>query len=129
MVAISTASAPKPSDGVSVSSPRRIESTPVITAEKGIITATTVASRCFITLVRTIQQSVLESRAIATIQMRIGTFHSKYMGLIGAPLKVMKCSKNVVITLVTVIIVLAKKDMFFETRHVGRLLEYSAEDR
>jgi len=38
-----------------------------------------------------------------------------------------KCVETLVITLVTVIIVLAKKDMFFETRHVGRLLEYSKE--
>ena len=38
-----------------------------------------------------------------------------------------KCVETVVITLVTVIIVIAKKDMFFETRHVGRLLEYSNE--
>ena len=36
-----------------------------------------------------------------------------------------KCLETIVITLVTVIIVMAKKDMFFETRHVGRLLEYS----
>ena len=34
-----------------------------------------------------------------------------------------KCVETIVITLVTVIIVLIKKDMFFETRHVGRLLE------
>ena len=34
-----------------------------------------------------------------------------------------KCVETIVITLVTVIIVLVKKDMFFETRHVGRLLE------
>ena len=40
-----------------------------------------------------------------------------------------KIVETVVITIVTVIIVLAKKDMFFETRHVGRLLEYSAEER
>lgn len=40
-----------------------------------------------------------------------------------------KIVETVVITLVTVIIVLAKKDMFFETRHVGRLLEYSSEER
>ena len=40
-----------------------------------------------------------------------------------------KIVETVVITLVTVIIVLAKKDMFFETRHVGRLLEYSTEER
>ena len=40
-----------------------------------------------------------------------------------------KCVETLVITLVTVIIVWAKKDMFFETRHVGRLLEYSKEYR
>ena len=34
-----------------------------------------------------------------------------------------KCVETIVITLVTAIIVLIKKDMFFETRHVGRLLE------
>ena len=38
-----------------------------------------------------------------------------------------KCVETVVITLVTVIIVAANKDLFFETRHVGRLLEYSNE--
>ena len=37
-----------------------------------------------------------------------------------------KCLETIVITVLTVIIVLAKKDMFFETRHVGRLLEYSS---
>ena len=36
-----------------------------------------------------------------------------------------KCLETIVITVITVIIVMAKKDMFFETRHVGRLLEYS----
>ena len=36
-----------------------------------------------------------------------------------------KCLETIVITGVTIIIVMAKKDMFFETRHVGRLLEYS----
>ena len=40
-----------------------------------------------------------------------------------------KIVETVVITLVTVIIVIVKKDMFFETRHVGRLLEYSTTDR
>lgn len=40
-----------------------------------------------------------------------------------------KCVETIVITLVTVIIVIVKKDMFFETRHVGRLLEYSSADR
>ena len=38
-----------------------------------------------------------------------------------------KCVETIVITLVTVIIVLIKKDMFFETRHVGKLPEYSEE--
>ena len=38
-----------------------------------------------------------------------------------------KCVETIVITLVTVILVIVKKDMFFETRHVGRLLEYSKE--
>lgn len=37
-----------------------------------------------------------------------------------------KSVETVVITAVTVIIVMVKKDMFFETRHVGRLLEYTA---
>lgn len=36
-----------------------------------------------------------------------------------------KMVETVVITIVTVIIVMVKKDMFFETRHVGRLLEYN----
>ena len=40
-----------------------------------------------------------------------------------------KCVETVVITLVTVIIVIVKKDMFFETRHVGRLLACSTEDQ
>ena len=41
-----------------------------------------------------------------------------------------KIVETLVITIVTVIIVAVKKDMFFETRHVGRLLEYgTAEDR
>lgn len=40
-----------------------------------------------------------------------------------------KIVETVVITIVTVIIVAVKKDMFFETRHVGRLPEYSAADR
>jgi len=38
-----------------------------------------------------------------------------------------KCVETLVITVVTVIIVIANKDLFFETRHVGRLLEYSNE--
>ncbi len=36
-----------------------------------------------------------------------------------------KCLETIVITVLTVIIIMAKKDMFFETRHVGRLPEYS----
>ena len=36
-----------------------------------------------------------------------------------------KCLETIVITVVTIIIIMAKKDMFFETDHVGRLLEYS----
>ncbi|MBR2660912.1 MAG: CPBP family intramembrane metalloprotease [Clostridia bacterium] len=40
-----------------------------------------------------------------------------------------KCVETVVITAVTIIIVMANKDMFFETRHVGRLLEYTAGNR
>jgi hypothetical protein len=36
-----------------------------------------------------------------------------------------KCLETIVITVVTIIIIMAKKDMFFETRHVGRQLEYS----
>ena len=34
-----------------------------------------------------------------------------------------KCVETIVVMIVAVIIVLANKDMFFETRHVGRLLE------
>ena len=34
-----------------------------------------------------------------------------------------KCVETIVITLVTAIIVVVKKDMFFENRHVGRILE------
>lgn len=40
-----------------------------------------------------------------------------------------KCVETIVITLVAAIIVVSKKDMFFETRHVGRLLEYSYEGK
>ena len=40
-----------------------------------------------------------------------------------------KCIETVVITVVTIIIVAVKKDMFFETDHVGRLLEYQQESR
>ena len=39
-----------------------------------------------------------------------------------------KCLETIVITVLTVIIIMAKKDMFFETNHVGRLLEYSNRD-
>ena len=38
-----------------------------------------------------------------------------------------KCVETIVITIAAVIIVITNKDMFFETRHVGRLLEMSAE--
>ncbi len=38
-----------------------------------------------------------------------------------------KCLETIVITIVAVIIVVVKRDMFFETRHVGRLLDYSNE--
>ena len=34
-----------------------------------------------------------------------------------------KCVETIVVTAATIIIVIAKKDMFFETRHVGRLLQ------
>lgn len=37
-----------------------------------------------------------------------------------------KCVETVVVTAAAALIVLAEKDMFFETRHVGRLLEYTA---
>ena len=40
-----------------------------------------------------------------------------------------KCVETLVVTAATVIIVLAKKDMFFETRHVGRLLETLTEQQ
>ena len=41
-----------------------------------------------------------------------------------------KCVETLVVTAVTVVIVAANKDMFFETRHVGRLLEsVSAEQK
>ena len=39
-----------------------------------------------------------------------------------------KCVETVVVTAAAAIIVLAKKDMFFETRHVGRLLETLTEE-
>ena len=34
-----------------------------------------------------------------------------------------KCVETIVVVIATIIIVIAKKDMFFETRHVGRLLD------
>ena len=34
-----------------------------------------------------------------------------------------KCVETIVVTVVAAMIVIANKDMFFETRHVGRLLE------
>ena len=34
-----------------------------------------------------------------------------------------KCVETIVVTVAAAVIVLANKDMFFETRHVGRLLE------
>ena len=37
-----------------------------------------------------------------------------------------KCVETLVITLAAAVIVIAEKDMFFETRHVGKLPEYSA---
>ena len=39
-----------------------------------------------------------------------------------------KCVETLVVTVATVIIVAANKDMFFETRHVGRLLESVSEE-
>ena len=38
-----------------------------------------------------------------------------------------KCVETIVITIVTVIIVIARKDLFFETGHIGRLLDYRYE--
>ena len=38
-----------------------------------------------------------------------------------------KCVETIVVTIVTIIIVIAKKDMFFSTRHVGKLLDDVAE--
>ena len=40
-----------------------------------------------------------------------------------------KCLETIVITVVAILIVMAKKDMFFETRHVGRLLEYNSKQQ
>ena len=34
-----------------------------------------------------------------------------------------KCVETIVVTIVAIFIVITNKDMFFETRHVGRLLE------
>ena len=39
-----------------------------------------------------------------------------------------KCVETIVVTAATIVIVLANKDMFFETRHVGRLLETVSKD-
>ena len=39
-----------------------------------------------------------------------------------------KCVETIVVTIANVILVIAKKDMFFETRHVGRLLETVSEN-
>ena len=40
-----------------------------------------------------------------------------------------KCVETIVVTIATVIIVLVKKDLFFETRHVGRLLESLSDEQ
>ena len=40
-----------------------------------------------------------------------------------------KCVETIVVTAATVVIVLANKDMFFETRHVGRLLDTVGDKR
>jgi len=40
-----------------------------------------------------------------------------------------KCVETIVVTVATAIIVIANKDMFFETRHVGRLLESVSAER
>ena len=42
---------------------------------------------------------------------------------------VTKCVETVVVTMAAAIIVIAQKDMFFETRHVGRLLEVYSEQQ
>ncbi len=39
-----------------------------------------------------------------------------------------KCVETIVVTIPTVILVIVKKDLFFETRHVGRLLETVSEN-
>ena len=41
---------------------------------------------------------------------------------------VTKCVETVVVTIAAAIIVIAQKDMFFETRHIGRLLEIYSEE-
>lgn len=40
-----------------------------------------------------------------------------------------KCVETIVVTVATVIIVIANRDMFFETRHVGRLLDAYSEQQ
>ena len=40
-----------------------------------------------------------------------------------------KCVETIVVTVAAAVIVLANKDMFFETRHVGRLLEMLQEEK
>ena len=40
-----------------------------------------------------------------------------------------KCVETIVVTIAAAVIVLANKDMFFETRHVGRLLETLQEEK
>ena len=40
-----------------------------------------------------------------------------------------KCVETIVVTVATVIIVLVKKDLFFETKHVGRLLESLSDEQ
>ena len=40
-----------------------------------------------------------------------------------------KCVETIVVTIATVIIVLVKKDLFFETKHVGRLLESLSDEQ
>ena len=40
-----------------------------------------------------------------------------------------KCVETIVVTIATVIIVLVKKDLFFETKHVGRLLDSLSDEQ
>ena len=40
-----------------------------------------------------------------------------------------KCVETIVVLIATVIIVIVKKDMFFETRHVGRILDDLSNDQ